>query len=553
MTVYGKIGADGGPSNDGIISDWITRLDMWRESYLIGRWAVIIDNNANQCWGKFVPDKTETVEFKIDGISLMKGYTDDSLPEGLPHGSDRQLIRVTGRDYSRDLALLFHTEDYSDGLSQIDNIIDDALTDTSSEITLAGAATPTEPYVADRTYLKDLVRDLTERNDYLYYVQDNKAMNLFAIGSAPASGVTLKSVAAASDNNVLRLYPIGEKRGFGIWNYIHVKGDSLKDHWTDEANRTDWTAGAGVTIANETTHVLYGLTSFEVSRAGVGIYTFYIDFPRFDQATLDFSNIGEENCYFYVFNNSINVSFRLRPRLEDSNGTIIEYYSFPPVAGDPGYTDELPYRYIKVSFPVGIDLPIKAALTNGYWWYIAGAAFDWSDIVKLHFTSVANFAAGNMKFDGLTMPLEILSIEEDAASQASYGKRMLPLSRPDLTTQAELDQYALNMKNHLKDPMETVKALIIGNTNIQYAGETVSVNVPGISTVTYRIQRLHHMYGENVHPNYTHVTELDLIKQTNEPYYQALRTYDQQRADQLRNMERLNILERGIKRQYGVW
>ena len=67
----------------------------------------------------------------------------------------------------------------------------------------------------------------------------------------------------------------------------------------------------------------------------------------------------------------------------------------------------------------------------------------------------------------------------------------------------------------MKLPLETLKLIAIGQTSNVYTGRTVAVNTPGISTVTHRIQALHHAYGDRELDRWgsKHITDYFLLKQ----------------------------------------
>ena len=98
--------------------------------------------------------------------------------------------------------------------------------------------------------------------------------------------------------------------------------------------------------------------------------------------------------------------------------------------------------------------------------------------------------------DALDIPtVEVISIEQDAASQASYGIRMLPIYRPDIKNQVELDEFTAAEEDKQIYPLETIKITASGQTGSVYAGQSLDVQAPshGIAALTkYRIMKLHH-------------------------------------------------------------
>jgi len=180
----------------------------------------------------------------------------------------------------------------------------------------------------------------------------------------------------------------------------------------------------------------------------------------------------------------------------------------------------------KIVFPYGNGLEIKAAgsYISGYWQYVAPAvAFDWSNVETIRFTSDPLWPRAAPDYfivDGLEIPtLEVISVEQDAGSIASYGTRMLPIYRPDIKNQVELDDYATDQLAKNKDPLETIKITAIGQTGSIYAGQSLDVQAPshGIAALTkYRIMKLHHQVRKSSEDSpvagYIFLTDYDLVK-----------------------------------------
>ena len=55
-SVYAKIGTNGGPNNDGVVSVDVLRLDLWRESQAgLGRFRILLLNTGDKYGDKFLP------------------------------------------------------------------------------------------------------------------------------------------------------------------------------------------------------------------------------------------------------------------------------------------------------------------------------------------------------------------------------------------------------------------------------------------------------------------------------------------------------------------
>jgi len=231
------------------VSADVLRLDLWRESQAgIGRFRVLLLNTGNKYGDKFQPQ--EYCEFKIDDVSLMKGYVDDVNPvvddEAETH---HELIEVAGRDYGQDLANLFLEKDYAD--KPVDDIFADALSSAGSEISYtSGSILPRRTFSFQRTFLIDGFRELAQSVDADFYVADDKVLHLFTLGAVgEASGVGLQSVAGDGGNNILRMR-LGYREGFTIKNHVHILSGAVNDHYT-EGNGGDWVADKGYGVKEE--------------------------------------------------------------------------------------------------------------------------------------------------------------------------------------------------------------------------------------------------------------------------------------------------------------
>jgi len=539
------------------------KIDIWRESLAgIGRWEVLLENQGNTYGGTINPQ--DDVELKINDVSMMKGYVDDVLPEVNDSSAVyRNLMKVVGRDYGQDLANLIHTEKYAN--QNIKAIIMDVLSETGTEITNAVHDLYYyiyKTYEFKNQYMLDGFRDLAKLGDGDFYVDDSKALHFFPFEVATSSGVTLKAVAGASDNNILVLKEIGEKVGFDIRNYILLDAGNVKDHWTEETASL-WSAWGGCAIADDDTHVISGKKSMKLSRTETGEYgmSLYPTLVKVGYDSLDFSQTKDSGSILLYHAGDFDV-LDVRLRLKDGNDNIIDYYS----SGDNGWEDIPSGRWRKLVFPLGPSCEIygnPAGIDNG-WFFVVGDDFDWSNVVEFGVHSFENFGTSyTMWIDGLSMPIPAQQIAEDSgegSSQATYRKRMIPINRSDITSQNMLNALAPVELTHRKNPTQKLSLMATFQSGCKYAGQTVVVKAPssGIGTaetgVTYRILSLHHAAEPKVDisggRNHDAITEFDLVKHTTSPDVQPtdpLRfkltrnpqwTYIQRLEERIRNLER---------------
>jgi hypothetical protein len=500
----------------------VTRIDIWRESLAgVGRCEINLDNKDKAYSGLFTPE--DAIELKINDISMMKGYVDDVQTNVKdPAAVYRNLMRVMGRDYGQDLVNLFLTKKYLEvgsGPSKVDDIIADALSVSGAEITYTSPHTlPAKTYEFKKTYLLHGLQDLVKLVDADFYVDDSKALQLFLLLNAPSSGVTLKSVSGAADNNILSLEAIGERVGFDIRNYIHVEAGDVDDHWT-EGNASDWVPGSGCTISDDTTTFLAGKASLRVTRSTIGAYALHLPTANVFHNPLDLSSISEQDASVLIRTNLPAQQDRCCViTLTDADG---HYISWADVSWGADAD-----KWKEMKFSVGANcniMPFTYTPSDKGWYFGSGcSAFDWSRITDIHITNSAwwqaplNPAGYNYWIDALRLPVPARSIRGDSSSQGLYKKRMIPVTRTDVKSQLQLNAIAADELAKRKDPTQKITVTATFQSDCKYAGQTVVVNAPssGITNITYRILSLHHVAAprEDLCRGFDAITEFELVK-----------------------------------------
>lgn len=511
-------------------------INIWRESLAgIGRFEVLLENQGNEYGGTLDPQ--DPVELQINDIAMMKGYIDDVLPfVDESSAVYRNLMKIVGRDWGQPLASLFFSKEYDSSYSLME-IISDICIRTDPVIEpyyIPGGVGPFLPYSAKNQFGIEALKDLAKLTNHDFWMTDelyygSPRLDVCPISNPPNSGVTLKAVAGASDNNILALKEIGEKVGFDIRNYIQVEAGDVEDHWTEE-NASDWTPYTDNTLSDELISGLFlvGNASIECYRSTTGGehgMKMIFSVPKVGYSSIDLKIGGD--CHFYVRSNVPFGWNRWRPRLVDGSGNVIEYYSF----NVPNETDEFPYdKWHKVKFTVGEDEEIQNVLTNQHWWFITGSSFNWSNVKELHLESLAENQTGSYWTDGLKLPIPARAISESGASQTLYRKRMIPISRSDLKSQIQLQDVADVELSHRKDPTQRLNVTATFQSSCKYPGYTVLVKAPssGIGTaeagVTYRILSLHHFAEprEDKERGHDAITEFELVKHMASPGEQPI-------------------------------
>jgi len=507
------------------------RMELWLRGLTsgCGSFAVLLDNQDESLNGVFAAQNT--VDLKINSVDFMKGYVDT-----VKHVAyDREdvflhLLRASGRDYSQDMQNLTHTEAYPVN-TKIDDLIDDALADTSSEITYASPSTGSAiagGYEAKDDYLADICKDLFERESYDGYVNSAKAFQLISLAAPPASGIALVSTPDNPNNNILAASnPVEytEVDGLAIKNYIKVIGQRVRDGWTD-MNSSDWQVPANMAVSNDTGTKKVGASSIKgtLTYDGATANKFYLNFSGglYSKTLnyLDWSIYGQEEIMWWARANSPGAMTNYcRPFLQDTTGNVIDFYN--AAFETAGMSDNTWYW---LGAPVGTECEVNAGLTADEWHWVTNVDgnFNWH-IERLGFWSVvAGTAADNFPqylwVDDLRVPEEMVSITEDGASQGSYRKRMVPIHKPYFILQKEVDDYAASVKAVLKDPAEYMKVWAIGEAGIiGGANKWLPANSLTVNGVTYRFVNIHIIVEPRRNldgKGHDFIVECDLVPQT---------------------------------------
>jgi hypothetical protein len=376
-----------------------------------------------------------------------------------------------------------------------DDTIDDILSTASSEITFASLSTaPSIPYLKGiDKYHCTAIGDIIEEINYDAWVKYDKTLQLFAIGSID-SGVTLKAVAGATDNNIIGRIERTEVDALDLWNYIIVRGKKVEDGWT-EGNASDWTGMAGNVVSNEytTSLVKVGVGSIKCAKGTSSEGPeLHLAFPKYGFDYLDFTKCGSaEMCLFVMQWITGTATLALAPfiRLRDTDDNEIDW-----ILGTDLHTN----HYHRIAVPVGMSAtryPNELAGITGRdrWIRATGTEFNWQveEISILCPLSSVEI----LYVDGLSLPVKMLATSQDAGSQGSYRIRYRPLNKPDIESQVELQNFADSMRDKLHEPLAALKLTCLGSAGVVAAtwklhpGYKVTVNAPGegLSGVVYRI------------------------------------------------------------------
>ena len=499
------------------VSTKFVELRISGDDMEVRNWECILTNIDNEWDGDF--PSASVASFEIDGVVVLQGYVDDDEPYVHQRFYDVSMIKVIGRGNGFDLQSLTHSKKYSE--EKIDEMCDDALSVTGSEITFTSPDAGTEvSYEFKDTYLGDGFKEKAKSVNYTFYTENSKAFHLFAVGDADEyldggggrPDIDLILDDDDTNNNIIRL----KKGNYGrpIFNSIKLNAGSLRDHWTD-LNADDWTPDGNCIITDETSdNDFKGKGKIKFTKTvGAGALEGDLDFSGtlYEYSSLDLS---ERNFMIYMAYvntlNPANLVRTLRPRLTDGSGNEIEYRrntAFLNQTSRDNRTENITHsRWMRLSIPIGEGLTIDATAggKSERWGYSnTVSTFDWSDVVKIGFTTGSVFpvnVADYFYIDDLEIAtVDVISIAEDAGSIASYKKRVLPKNRFDVTSQVELDALSASLLELKKNPLTKVDCIIKGEPNIKYTGQSLDLYSPpyGLNDTTnplkFRILSFEHV------------------------------------------------------------
>lgn len=503
------------PSTIDVSSDLIDRIDIWAKATDgIGRFKIKLKNEAGEYLGQFAAD--DAVEIKIATAVCLRGYLDKGLPisEALKSVYD-QTFELAGRDYGQDLQnlLVDKSGDWMYPKQSFDLIIDDMLAQAGSEITFTPVGMFTQIQYTDQgdEFLIEAFRKILERVNWDMRVEITKALNLIPVSNPTDTGIVLKCVAGAADNNILHLEKL-EFDSTELRNYIIGRSGKIRDGWS-EGNAEDFTGLTGNVITNETSTVAVGAASLKCAKGTESDCKLLLTFPKYNYTVLDFSAFRSEDCEFQLYVTGAGPPYpHVLLWLEDSSGNQI-FYGWE-MADTPKTT------WLSRPFPVGTEcniLPYANAKPKN-WSYGSGySTFDWSSIKKIWWYGADS---STIIVDGLNLPIPMVSYKQDGTSQGLYKVRHWPLPVKDVRSQKELDELADSELAKRKDPITGLKIIAkgtagISGTNCLWAVcRKLKVNSPGddISNVYYRIIDIHLAVSDQpLYKGYDFIAELILV------------------------------------------
>lgn len=513
------------------ITSYLRRIEFWTKPlpFGIGRFLLELDNTSGDLSNLFAQD--DLLSIKRGALDVFKGYVDISNPQVTDPIDNRFLL--SGRDMGQDLmnktieALLN---------KEADDIIEDLLTLTSSEITFTSPTTAPIVYHDSKgwTTLMEQLSSILQGIDYEGAVDPAKAFSMAAIGTL-TSGITLKSILDDPTNNILRLLDYVESDGVEQRNVTLVTGAELNDHFT-ELNAADFgvldAANTVIDSNGSPTTPREGLAVIKVVRNAGASIGCKLTFPKYFLYYLDFSKVASDSlsCQFYSAwtGGAQNVTYRIY--LEDTDGN--------KIYKDTLFIGCLNNTWNTVTLPIGTN---ENNLTN--WTASAGTltAFNWECIEISWAGSYSAHAPDYFLLDAWKAPQTTYAVA-DHSGLNNYGggvgvcpicartftatrRKDLPLSKSNLVCQAELEAYAESIADKRMNPLKRLHLIADGDAGIistawkWLPAYNVTVNVPsaGINSAVYRMIDLHHTISEPTGNDPAHTVELQLV-----PYNQPV-------------------------------
>lgn len=511
----------------------VERVDVWRRATDgSGRFRL-------KLYGDYVGQfsGSDPVQIRFDDRIVFEGWIGQGKPIALDN-THQQFYEIVGRDYSEDFFNKQLTKTGSWMLPKMyaDDMIEHMLTGSFSEISFTAAGdhkygtadTIGQIAYTDQgdEYLIEALRKIFEKVDYDFYVDEDKALQIFPIGST-GSGITLTNLANSASNNLLNL----EKTEFDTYdlrNYIIARTDRIDDGWTD-GNSSDFVGTGSNVLSDDYTEKEKGIGSIKCNTGSTANVKIGLEFPKHKYDYLPFNEVQEETVRFnirYAATQSDNVLVQLI--LEDDGGRQIQYMQ-------KDFEKDLWYQ---MTAPMGTRVKIIDYLdTSGIWRRMGqhqwqnyndySGDFTWK-ITKITWLVEHNYSYHNTSYcsyvtdfwlDNLSLPFGMLAVSQDATSQAAYGVRDYSIMAGNVRTQNELDELASGSLLKMKNPLYSLRVTALGSAGIVggefkwIPGFMVTVHSPGddILNEEFRISEVHCIVTDDYIKGHDFIVEADLV------------------------------------------
>lgn len=510
------------------ITDYIRRIQYWRSPMPagIGRFELFLNDVDFDLHD--ICDGDDFVSISLAGKTWMTGYVDVPNPkilEALEHHNLGQLI-LSGRDSGQDLMNKTYDKVFWDEtnnlLARLDDIVDELFDESGSMIAYTSSSVLDRVYASTegRSFLFDTLQRLLEDNEFEGFVDKQFVWNMFSIGSQN-SGIILKKVNGATDNNIIKIVDYIPKDTLDLRNIIIAYGPEVDDHLT-EGTANIWEkqdSSNDVTISDyindDPTTPRKGVAAIKCTNDEIGVDNLVglqLSFPNIFLYYLDFSKISEADLSFWLYytysgaTNNHNIYIKFTDTDANTISTVHPTLNYPKD------------QWAQSSFKIG-------QYTNDE--YYAGATFNWK-VVKIGIWLITidpNDLVDYLLIDHLQMPHRIYAVADHSPGSTcqicsqtfpaspDYKKRHWPVSKEDVDSYIALTGYADALAYKRMNPLERLFLIahgIAGFVSNNWAwnpGYNVTVNIPDLSinSASYRLIEMLHTIEipEDTIPNYT--------------------------------------------------
>lgn len=441
----------------------------------IGTFQVVLDNAYSGLSGLFHGD--DPIAISMNSVELFTGYLDKG-PMKL-QGVNSNYIYLSGRDSGQDTqnkllwSLYAHTDIFS---GKADDIIDDMLSKTSSEIAYASPGTAPEIYYsANWIALADQFKEVLETVNYIGFTDKDLTFQMWPISTGRDSGITLRSLANDVPNsNIIGDIEYEPGDTTDVTNYLIVEGPKTnKDAYTENTS-TFWATVYGGTVLSN-----YAGTSPEphAGAAAVKVTSFdglntglKLTFPKFWLPYLDFHLIASDDLKISIlahFGGATAGTSWPTLYLTDDSGNKISWGGTDATLAHSmdnwGTTNNVKIGYNENS--------------NANWHTVAGDKlnFTWkvTEIEVDFFYSYTPPPSPDpwvhleyIMIDDLCFPCPIIACSDQTSGSCVHTLREAKVSRTDITAQVELQQYADQLAPKLAAAMSYLNLTVKGSAGL---------------------------------------------------------------------------------------
>jgi hypothetical protein len=424
----------------------------------IGSFKLTLFNHSGKYSNLFPADSVVNILLNGKAFPGCNGYLDIVNPkcESDEQHKIHQTIELSGRDYGQDLQ---NQTVWGVWNSAGTAILEQILAPTEVTFNCQGTAPGTllystggsESAPSSRAYVSDAVKEVLDLINYEGYVDVNRVLQFFPIGTIN-SGIALQCVNESLSNNIIRVLSHIEKDQTEKKNIIIATGEQVDDDWT-EGNASDYTSNPSA-IPNAPSYWQgktcqisnYSGTNPTLPRMGVYCINSYnpnwnisnppatdLIFPnsamnKYWLPCLDWSVLSSGTLSFWLFlytgNNNVMNCGSIYLTLTDTNGTVI-LYIWCGTHNSWDSTNPLTTGWYQLSCPVGYDTNIFSWTSPSgpcsQWQYVVSnpSTFNWK-VVSIQiwvYDYINDVTACNIYLDGLSLPQNMFAVND----QGSYG------------------------------------------------------------------------------------------------------------------------------------